>query len=180
MSVKKENWGSKIGLVLAMAGNAIGFGNFLRFPIQAIENGGGAFIIPYLVCFVLMGIPLLFVEWTIGRYGGKFGFHSTPFIMNKMGRKVIWRYIGVFGIFSNLVIASYYCYIESWTLSYVYHSIIGTFRDLSQHEVAALFNDYHNTNTTLSGIPYENILFYLLCLAINIYILSKGLRGGIE
>lgn len=180
MSVKKENWGSKIGLVLAMAGNAIGFGNFLRFPIQAIENGGGAFIIPYLVCFVLMGIPLLFVEWTIGRYGGKFGFHSTPFIMNKMGRKVIWRYIGVFGIFSNLVIASYYCYIESWTLSYVYHSIIGTFHDLSQHEVAALFNDYHNTNTTLSGIPYENILFYFLCLAINIYILSKGLRGGIE
>ncbi|MCL2132558.1 MAG: hypothetical protein FWH36_08960, partial [Lentimicrobiaceae bacterium] len=55
----------------------VGFGNFLRFPVQAISNGGGAFIIPYLVCFVLMGLPLLFIEWTVGRYGGQFGDHST-------------------------------------------------------------------------------------------------------
>jgi SNF family Na+-dependent transporter len=82
-----------------MAGNAIGFGNFLRFPIQAIENGGGAFIIPYLVCFILMGIPLLFVEWTIGRYGGKFGFHSTPFIMNKMGRRYYGDILGFLAFF---------------------------------------------------------------------------------
>ncbi|HRT13713.1 MAG TPA: sodium-dependent transporter, partial [Bacteroidales bacterium] len=65
MNVKRDGWGSRIGLVLAMAGNAVGFGNFLRFPIQAISNGGGAFIIPYLICFILLGIPLLFVEWTI-------------------------------------------------------------------------------------------------------------------
>jgi SNF family Na+-dependent transporter len=53
-----------------MAGNAVGLGNFLRFPVQAIENGGGAFIIPYLICFLVMGIPLLFIEWSSGRYGG--------------------------------------------------------------------------------------------------------------
>ena len=77
-----SGWGSRIGLILAMAGNAVGLGNFLRFPAQAIENGGGAFIIPYLVCFLLMGLPLLFVEWGMGRYGGRYGQHSTPFIFD--------------------------------------------------------------------------------------------------
>ena len=78
MSHHKESWGSRVGLVLAMAGNAVGLGNFLRFPAQAVQNGGGAFIIPYLVSFLLMGIPLLWVEWAIGRHGGKYGHHSTP------------------------------------------------------------------------------------------------------
>src|SRR3989304_3316229 len=115
-----QTW-TRIGLVLAMAGNAVGFGNFLRFPVQAVQNGGGAFIIPYLVCFLLMGIPLLFVEWSIGRYGGQFGNHSTPFMLNNLSRKKIWKYIGVFGIFSNIGIASYYTYMESWTLAYTVH-----------------------------------------------------------
>ena len=61
MAAKAESWGSRVGLILAMAGNAVGLGNFLRFPVQAVQNGGGAFIIPYLVCFVVMGIPLLFI-----------------------------------------------------------------------------------------------------------------------
>ena len=56
-----ESWGSRVGLILAMAGNAVGLGNFLRFPVQAVQNGGGAFIIPYLVCFLVMGIPLLWI-----------------------------------------------------------------------------------------------------------------------
>jgi NSS family neurotransmitter:Na+ symporter len=180
MNVKRDGWGSRIGLVLAMAGNAVGFGNFLRFPIQAISNGGGAFIIPYLICFLLLGIPLLFVEWTIGRYGGKYGHHAAPFIMEKMGKKALWRYIGVFGLFSNLVIASYYCYIESWTLSYVYHSIVGTFQNLSQQEIASFFNEYHDNSSSFSGIPYENLVFFVICLIINVIIISKGLKGGIE
>ena len=89
-------WGSRIGLILAMAGNAVGLGNFLRFPAQAIENGGGAFIIPYLVCFLLMGLPLLFVEWGMGRFGGRYGQHSTPFIFDTMGKAPYWKYFGVF------------------------------------------------------------------------------------
>ena len=76
--MKKEAWGSRSGLILAMAGNAVGLGNFLRFPVQAVQNGGGAFILPYIICFLLMGIPLLFTEWSMGRFGGKLGNHSTP------------------------------------------------------------------------------------------------------
>ena len=179
MAAKEQAWGTRVGLILAMAGNAVGFGNFLRFPVQAIQNGGGAFIIPYLVSFLLMGIPLLFIEWSIGRYGGQFGNHSTPFMMNSMDKRRMWKYVGVFGIFSNIGIASYYCYLESWTLSYVIHSAFGTFNGLSQEGVVKVFNDYVTINTT-TLIPYESIIFFLICLAINVWILSKGLSDGVE
>ncbi|MFH1000595.1 MAG: sodium-dependent transporter [Bacteroidota bacterium] len=175
-----EAWGTRVGLVLAMAGNAVGFGNFLRFPVQAVQNGGGAFIIPYLVSLVILGIPLLLIEWSSGRFGGQFGHHSTPFILHKMNKKAIWKYVGVFGIFSNIAIASYYCYMESWTLSYVFHSIIGTFDGMDQNSVAGFFDNYLDLNTTSSGIPYEAIFFFVFCLALNIWILSKGLSGGVE
>ena len=177
---KKEHWGSRIGLVLAMAGNAVGLGNFLRFPMQAVQNGGGAFIIPYLVCFLLMGIPLLWIEWSIGRYGGRNGDHSTPFMFERIGKNRFWKYIGAFGIFTNIAVASYYCYIESWTLSYAYHSLIQTFSGLSQTQVAQFFSTYVDVLTSTTGIPFEGIIFYVLCLVLNIYILSRGLEKGIE
>jgi neurotransmitter:Na+ symporter, NSS family len=180
MSTNKESWGTRVGLILAMAGNAVGLGNFLRFPMQAVQNGGGAFIIPYLVCFLLLGIPLLFVEWSTGRYGGQFGHHTTPLTFHKMNSRWFWKYIGVFGIFSNIAIASYYCYIESWTLSYTIHSAIGTFNHLDQHGVAEFFNNYVDTTTTTTGIPFEAILFFVLCLVLNVWVLSRGLSGGVE
>ena len=169
-----SGWGSRVGLVLAMAGNAVGLGNFIRFPIQAIQNGGGAFIIPYLVCFLLMGIPLLFVEWSIGRFGGNKGNHSTPFILHEMDKRALWKYIGVFGIFTNLVVAAYYCYLESWTLSYMWQSIVGTFDGQTQDQVAGFFGEYTSLNSVMP------ILFWVLCLYMNTWILSRGLSGGVE
>ncbi len=173
-SKTSSGWGSRVGLILAMAGNAVGLGNFLRFPVQAIENGGGAFIIPYLVCFLLMGIPLLFIEWSIGRFGGRSGHHSTPFILDAMDKRKLWKYIGVFGIFTNLAVAAYYCYIESWTLSYVWHSVAGTFDGQTQAQVANFFGNY------VSFESFENVIFWILCLLLNTWILSKGLSGGVE
>ncbi|MCS6934697.1 MAG: sodium-dependent transporter [Chitinophagales bacterium] len=170
----KESWGTRVGLILAMAGNAVGLGNFLRFPVQAIKNGGGAFIIPYLVCFLLMGIPLLLIEWSIGRYGGKRGHHATPFILGSMHRSKIWMYLGVFGIFTNLGVAAYYCYIESWTLAYIYHSLAGTFSGKNPEQVASVFGEY------VSLKNYVPIVFWIICLLINTYILSRGLSGGVE
>jgi len=170
----KESWGSRIGLILAMAGNAVGLGNFLRFPVQAIQNGGGAFIIPYLVCFLLMGLPLLYVEWAMGRFGGKFNNHSTPFILDSFDKRRFWKYIGVFGIFTNVAVAAYYCYLESWTLSYVWHSVSGTFSGKTQAEIAEFFGNYVSLNTA------EPIIFWVICLVFNTWILSKGLKGGVE
>ena len=177
MSTNKEAWGTRVGLILAMAGNAVGLGNFLRFPVQAVQNGGGAFIIPYLVCFILMGIPILWIEWSMGRFGGKDGNHSTPFILDTMGKARFWKYFGVFGIFTNIAVASYYCYIESWTMSYVFHSLKGTFNGLDQGAVADFFNTYLTIGKSTTGIPYEAVVFYVLCLALNTYILSRGLKG---
>ena len=174
MTQNSESWGSRIGLILAMAGNSVGLGNFLRFPVQAIQNGGGSFIIPYLICFLLMGLPLLFVEWSMGRFGGKHGHHSTPFIMDAMDKRSFWKYIGVFGIFTNVAVAAYYCYLESWTLAWVYYSVTGHFSGMSQDEIAAFFNGYVSLDS------YVPIGFWLFCLLLNTYILSRGLSGGVE
>jgi len=175
MSKQVESWGSRVGLVLAMAGNAVGLGNFLRFPVQAVQNGGGAFIVPYLVCFLLMGIPLLFVEWSMGRFGGTKGHHSTPFILDSMAPKqFLWKYIGVFGIFTNVAVAAYYCYLESWTLGYIWHSISGTFTGMDREQVAGFFTGYTNFD------DYQNVVFWVFCLILNTFILSRGLSGGVE
>jgi SNF family Na+-dependent transporter len=179
MSTQKESWGSRVGLILAMAGNAVGLGNFLRFPVQAVQNGGGAFILPYLICFLLMGIPLLFVEWSLGRYGGKLGNHSTPYILDSITKKAVWKYVGVFGIFTNIAVVAYYTYIESWTFVYVFHTIFGTFTGMNQAEISTYFNDYVGLSGNLFGMEYFPAMVYVAILGLNVYILSTGL-GGIE
>lgn len=179
MSKQNESWGSRVGLILAMAGNAVGLGNFLRFPVQAVQNGGGAFILPYLICFLLMGIPLLFVEWSLGRYGGKLGNHSTPYILDSIAKKAVWKYVGVFGIFTNVAVVAYYTYIESWTFVYVFHTIFGTFTGMNQAEISMYFNDYVGLQGNVFGMEYLPALIYIAILALNVYILSTGL-GGIE
>jgi SNF family Na+-dependent transporter len=173
-NTETSGWGSRVGLILAMAGNAVGLGNFLRFPAQAIENGGGAFIIPYLVCFLLMGLPLLFVEWSMGRYGGKFKQHSTPFIFDSMSKAPYWKYFGVFGIFTNIAVAAFYCYLESWALSWAYYSVAGTFTGMSLVEVQSFFQNYIELGTS------HPVVFWIVCLLINTWILSRGLSGGVE
>jgi SNF family Na+-dependent transporter len=175
---KKERWASRVGLVLAMAGNAVGLGNFLRFPAQAAKNGGGAFLIPYLVALLVMGLPLIWVEWTMGRYGGRHGHHSTPGIFQCMGRSRVWRYLGVFGLWTNLVIAAYYLYIESWTLSYAGYSLIGGF---SQTPPGDFFDDMTGeSKDSVYAFSAWGILVFLGCMLLNVVILSRGLARGIE
>lgn len=174
----REKWGTRIGLVLAVAGNAVGLGNFLRFPAQAAQNGGGAFLIPYLVSFLLMGIPLLWIEWAIGRHGGQYGHHSAPGMLDRLGSARWLKYVGVFGLFTNLTVAAYYCYIESWTLAYVWHSIVGTFKTTSATE---FFPHYLGvTADSILAIPLGATFWFVVTLALNVWILSRGLVKGIE
>lgn len=161
-----------------MAGNAVGLGNFLRFPAQAAQNGGGAFLIPYLVCFLLMGLPLLWVEWAIGRHGGIYGHHSTPGMFHRLGKSSWLKYVGVFGLFTNICIAAYYCYIESWALAYVFHSVVGTFREITPPD---FFNHFVGANAaSIFYMPQEAMFWFLLTLSLNVFILSRGLAKGIE
>lgn len=182
MSKVREHWGTRVGLILAMAGNAVGLGNFLRFPKEAVENGGGAFLIPYFVSFLLMGLPLLWVEWSMGRYGGNRGNHSTPFILDSLGKGRHWKYLGVFGIFTNLGIIAYYTYIESWTLSYMIHSLIGTFNDLGDRDQISVFFDHYVDigEGQMINLPWLAIGVFIITLSINVFILSRGLERGIE
>ncbi len=174
----KERWGTRIGLVLAMAGNAVGLGNFLRFPAQVAQNGGGVFLLPYFIAFLLMGLPLLWVEWAIGRYGGRYGEHSAPGMFDRLGRYTWLKYVGVFGLFTNLTVAAYYCYLESWTLAYVWHSVAGTFRSV---DPAQFFSRYLGVEAdSIFALPLGALLFFTATLALNTFILSRGLVKGIE
>jgi SNF family Na+-dependent transporter len=173
-----ERWGTRLGLILAMAGNAVGLGNFIRFPAQAAQNDGGAFIIPYLISFVLMGIPLLWVEWAIGRHGGQYGHHSAPGMFDRLGTQPWLKYVGVFGLFTSLTIAGYYTYLESWTLAYMWHAAIGTFRTVDPEQ---FFADYLGvTAGSMFALPGQAFAFFIATLALNVYILSRGLVRGIE
>ena len=99
MAKTRERWGSKLGVILAVAGSAVGLGNFLRFPSQAAEHGGGTFMIPYFIALILVGIPLVWVEWTAGRFGGNAGHTSAPGIFQSLWKKnPLMKYIGVAGI----------------------------------------------------------------------------------
>jgi NSS family neurotransmitter:Na+ symporter len=175
---KKERWASRLGLVLAMAGNAVGLGNFLRFPAQAAANGGGAFLIPYLVALLVMGVPLIWVEWAMGRYGGQHGHHSTPGIFDSIGRRPYWKYIGVFGLWSNLIIASFYLYIESWTMAYSAYSLLGGFQFTPPDRF--FDNITGNVPNSIWAFSVPGLVMFALCIMINIFILSRGLAAGIE
>ena len=175
----KERWASRLGLVLAMAGNAVGLGNFLRFPAQAAANGGGAFLIPYFVALLVMGLPLIWVEWAMGRFGGKYGHHSTPGIFQTMGgSNPIWKYLGVFGLWTNLMIASYYLYIESWTMGYASYALLGGF----ENTAPGVFFDRITGNVPNSMFAFSvpGVVVFVLCIGLNVFILSRGLAAGIE
>lgn len=179
----RDVWKSKLGIILAVAGSAIGLGNFLRFPVQAAQNGGGAFMIPYFISLLFLGIPLMWIEWTIGRFGGGFGHGTAPGIFHNMWAKNRFiKYFGVIGIFGPLVIFIYYTYIESWTLAYAFFSLVGKYGQVTdQHSMISLLKGFQGLeqNSFFSSLQCAYI-FFLITFVLNIYIIYKGISGGIE
>src|SRR3990170_38492 len=110
MALQKQEWGTRLGVILAVAGSAVGLGNFLRFPGQAAANGGGAFLIPYFTALILVGIPIGWAEWAMGRYAGKKGLHSAPAIIGVLGKGSMARYFGVIGVLIPLGVSFYYVF----------------------------------------------------------------------
>ncbi len=176
-----------------MAGNAIGLGNFLRFPVQAAENGGGAFMIPYFISFVVLGIPLMWVEWGIGRYGGSIGHGTAPAVFDAIWKNRAAKYIGILGIFLPLVILIYYTYIASWTLAFSLSSLFGMFpsadgiaTSAAPGEFLAPFSSYlgsyigAGTEGLIMNPHPSAYLFFAITLALSLYVLGKGIAGGIE
>ncbi len=182
-NIIRDSWGSRIGIIMAVAGSAIGLGNFLRFPAKAAANGGGSFMIPYFVSLLLLGLPLMWIEWTLGRYGGGFGHGTAPGIFHSIWQKNRFiKYFGVIGIFGPLVIFVYYTYVESWSLGYSFFAIIGKYGSLShQSQMQEFLKGYqglaHNQYFQGMGWAY---LFFLITFGLNIWVIYHGIKGGIE
>jgi SNF family Na+-dependent transporter len=189
MTQQQQQWGTRLGVILAVAGSAVGLGNFLRFPGQAAANGGGAFMIPYFVALLLVGIPVGWAEWTMGRYGGRKGFHSAPGIMGVIGRGAFGRYLGAIGVLIPLAVSFYYTYIEAWCLGYAWHyAVYGGVVDpgvpiAEQTKQAATF--YTNfigasENGVLAAGSPQTFVFWVVTFAVNVWLVFRGISKGIE
>ncbi|MFN6109213.1 MAG: sodium-dependent transporter [Planctomycetota bacterium] len=184
----QQHWGTRLGVILAVAGSAVGLGNFLRFPGQAAANGGGAFLIPYFIALLLLGIPIGWAEWTMARYGGRKGLHSGPAIMGVAGKGSFGRYIGILSVLIPLAVSFYYTFIEAWCLGYAWHYLMGGIGlDPAQpatHAATAktFFENYTglNENGDIFGPSIETLYFWLITVAVNIFLVYRGLSGGIE
>lgn len=181
MENNRENWGSRLGVILAVAGSAVGLGNFLVFPGRVAANGGGAFLIPYFIAFVLIGIPLAWMEWSLGRRGGKVGHGTGPGILNAVVDHPGAKYLGSLGVIGPMLIFFFYVYIESWLLGFIWYSITGALSTAAQSadSMAAFLNSYLDFELTILGFPAA-ILFFIVTFFANFVIIFLGVRKGIE
>jgi len=178
----RDRWASRVGLILAMAGNAVGLGNFLRFPVQAAGNGGGAFMIPYFLALLLLGIPMMWVEWTIGRHGGVRGHGTTPGMFAAMWKHPAAKYLGFLGIMTPFTILVYYVFVESWCMAFSWFSLTG--RYAGKTDRAAMGEFLRGFQGVEASADFPSILtalgFLALTLIINYFCLYRGISKGIE
>ena len=176
MTTSQASWASRFGLILAMAGNAVGLGNLLRFPVQAARNGGGAFMIPYFVCLLLMGIPLMWLEWSLGRLGGKNGTRHTVGAFAAAWKHWLSPYLGLLGLWIPIGVVSYYVYIASWTFGYAGFSLAGSFpTDATRTTMSQFFDNY-----LWGDHRWYAYGILVLVVFINWFITRRALSSGIE
>jgi NSS family neurotransmitter:Na+ symporter len=193
--MKRETWQTKIGLIFAAAGNAIGLGNLLRFPSKVALYGGGAFMVPYFVALFLLGIPLMLIEWVIGRYAGAKGHGSmTGIIGSFFNHSYGSRVLGSIGVSIPVLIVCYYIYIESWTLGFAFLSLFGQMpQPVQSPDYKAVMEPYVSFFKSYTQPSYidlgflviiqpslTTLIFLVITLAINWVILQRGIVKGIE
>ncbi len=185
---KKEAWNSRLGVILAVAGSAVGLGNFLRFPGQAVkyggEDGGGAFMIAYFISLVLIGIPICWAEWAMGRFGGSKGYNSSPGILNLIIKHPAGKYIGILGVIIPVIIYMYYVYIEAWCLGYAVNFLRGGL-DLGADpdKYSEFWGGFIGIqeNGSAIGFGLGQVGGYLiLVFALNFFLIYRGISQGIE
>jgi NSS family neurotransmitter:Na+ symporter len=184
----KEQWGTRIGVILAVAGSAVGLGNFLRFPGNAAENGGGAFMLPYFISLLVIGIPLCWAEWTMGRYGGSKGFNSAPGIFHVIWKNPLSKVGGTIALLIPLIIYMYYVLIEAWCLGYAIQYLFGDISDKAK--VMAEHGGYGGYLGNFIGAGADGALFtsqhitlgivLLFTFSLNFLLIYRGVTKGIE
>ncbi len=165
----RENFGSKIGAVLAAAGSAVGLGNIWRFPIETGQNGGAAFIIVYIGCVLLLGIPIMMSEFIIGRHTHT----NTAGAYRKLAPGTSWKWVGRLGVLSGFVILSYYSVVAGWTAEYTALAITNYFDGKGANDFPAIFAKFVSN-------PWLSVSLMLAFMIVTHVIVIRGVKSGIE
>lgn len=182
MSQSQEAWSSRVGVILAVAGSAVGLGNFLRFPGLAAQYGGGAFMIAYFVSLLILGIPICWAEWTLGRLGGRYGYHSTPGIFHALLRHRWAKFLGVFGFIVPVMVYMYYVYVEAWCLGYALNALTGRLSEPGTNfgEHFARFTGVMSDGVAVHFGVHDVGIFVLITFVLNFVFIYRGISRGIE
>jgi NSS family neurotransmitter:Na+ symporter len=166
---KRANFGSKLGVILASAGSAVGLGNIWRFPYETGENGGAAFIIIYLGCVLLMGIPIMVAEFLIGRRSRS----NTAGAYQRLAPGTPWKWVGRMGVLAGFLILSYYTVVAGWTLEFIYEAATNSFAGKSAEGFIASFDSF-------VANPWRPLIWLIVFMLMTHYIIVKGVEKGIE
>ena len=168
---KKErgNFGSKLGVILASAGSAVGLGNIWRFPYETGNHGGAAFILIYLGCILLLGLPIMLAEFLIGRHSQA----NTARAYQILAPGTQWRWVGRMGVLAGFLILGYYSVVAGWTLEYIFEAVSNSFAGKTPAEFISSFQSF-------SSNPWRPALWLTLFLLATHFIIVKGVEKGIE
>lgn len=166
--VERANFGSKLGVILATAGSSVGLGNVWRFPYMTGEHGGAAFILLYIACVLLLGIPCMLSEFIIGRHAAS----NTARAYRTLSGNSPWMFVGYIGVFTGFLITGYYAVVSGWCLQYVYASLLGHLNGSPEY-----FTSYFNA---FEKDPVKPVIWTILFLVATHFIIVRGVRGGIE
>ncbi len=166
-------WSSRLMFILAASGSAVGLGNIWRFPYVAGENGGGAFVIVYLACIFLIGIPILSSEILLGREGRQSPIHTMKTLTKTSGANGAWQFIGWMGALAGFVILSYYSVVAGWAMAYVFEMGSGVFVNADGATASQVFADF-------TGSPGKVVLWHSIFMLLTMFIVARGITEGLE
>uniref|UniRef100_UPI001C4F957E sodium-dependent transporter n=1 Tax=Crenothrix polyspora TaxID=360316 RepID=UPI001C4F957E len=164
---------SDFGFILAATGSAVVLGNIWKFPYIAGENGGGAFVIVYLACVLLIGIPIMMAEIMMGRRSRQNPIDTMITLTTEAGADKRWHYVGWMGVIAGFLILSYYSVIAGWASAYVLKNFIGSFSGASPAEIKTLFDNF-------IASPMQLIFWHTLFMVATMLIVARGVTGGLE
>lgn len=173
-------WSSRLTFILAAAGSAVGLGNVWKFPYIAGEHGGGAFVLVYLACIALIGLPILMAEIMIGRRGGGSPIHSFRSLAVREGHSPNWQFIAWLGVAGAFLILSFYSVVAGWSLSYLAYAVGGRFAGANLavgEDTAQVMGELFSS---LLASPETLILYHSVVMAATMLIVANGIRGGLE
>ncbi|MBD3658371.1 sodium-dependent transporter [Marinobacter sp.] len=166
-------WSSRLAFILAATGSAVGLGNIWKFPYITGENGGGAFVIVYLACIAVIGIPIMMAEVFIGRNGRHNPITSLRTVAERNLSSPLWRVSAIIGMLAAFVILSFYSVIGGWAAAYVGHSAMGDFRGQDAEVVGGIFG-------SLLASPGTLLFWHSVFMALVIVVVARGLKSGLE